>query len=740
MKYLNKLKVLCEKFFSRTILGIRLLSGKDLLEDMIELDDSAFQSLSNDPKIFLNMRAKVSGWYMVEVSLEHNSSSFNSVIYFGRVDFSDERKYILPLKNGKVSKRVIYLKKDDKIRFDPIDDVGEFKINKFNLVYLTEKFARKKIIAKISHIEHEETAIIAEEEKLQTYFKVYNKIFDAPREIDSYNEWLNRFEQSPTLNTAIEGPKISIIIPIYRPDLSLFKKCIESVMKQSYQNFELCLIDDYSCDADLTNYIEDMVGKDNRVKYVKNNRNLNISGASNVGLGVSTGKYIALLDHDDELSLDALYYVVRTINNNPCVKFVYTDEDKIDEYENRFSPHFKSGWNPDLLLAQNYISHLGVYQANRMKEIGGFRIGVEGSQDHDLVLRFTHGLKENEIEHIPKILYHWRAVDGSTALDSNQKDYTSKAGLKAVQDFLEHHYPAATVKNGLYPNTYDVRWPLPVIPPSVTLIIPTRDGLDILKPCVERVLEITNYSNFDVLIVDNQSTCIDTLDYLNKIVRRDSRVRVIKWDHEFNYSAINNFAVNYTQSEVIGLINNDVEPINPNWLCELVSHAIRPEIGCVGAKLLYPNNTLQHAGVILGLGGVAGHSHKYFPKESPGYFYRLMLPQNLSAVTGACLLVRRAVYNEVGGLNEDNLKVAFNDVDLCIRVRLAGYRNLWTPYAELYHHESISRGQEDNPEKIARFESEIKYMKETWGHIILNDQYYNINLTKSHENFSIRMI
>ncbi|WP_418139360.1 glycosyltransferase [Oceanimonas smirnovii] len=534
-------------------------------------------------------------------------------------------------------------------------------------------------------------------------------------------------------------PVISILLPVYNTPPALLTECIHSVTAQLYSNWQLCIADDASTKAETRQALQQLCAGDKRIKLVQRESNGHISAASNSALAVATGDYVALLDHDDLLSPDALLKVAAAINQHPDALLFYSDEDKIDDKGKRYDPHFKPGWNPDLLLSQNYISHLGVYQRQRMVNIGGFKEGLEGSQDHDLVLRFTDGLQSQHIVHIPEVLYHWRAVAGSTALGGNEKSYAHQAGLNALQQYVSKQQPQASVSStsGDY---YRVTWPLPSPSPLVSLLVPTRDGVDILAPCVNAILEKTDYRHFELIILDNQSSCPRTLEYMQQVSERDERVRVLRWDHPFNYSAINNFGANQAKGSIIGLINNDVEPINAGWLSEMVSQVCRPEIGCVGAKLYYPNGSLQHAGVILGIGGVAGHSHKYFNGNALGYFARLQLVQNLSAVTAACLLVRKEVFEQVGGLNEEHLKVAFNDVDFCLKVREAGYRNLFTPFAELYHHESVSRGAEDNPEKQARFQAEIAYMRQTWGTVLDNDPAYNPNLTLAYEDFSLRCL
>jgi glycosyltransferase involved in cell wall biosynthesis len=373
-----------------------------------------------------------------------------------------------------------------------------------------------------------------------------------------------------------------------------------------------------------------------------------------------------------------------------------------------------------------------------VEKIHGFRLGVEGSQDYDLLLRCLPYVEHQQIVHIPRILYHWRSHPGSTAQSSGSKSYTQHAGLNALKDYLSMHARDARAELSPRPNTYRVRWPIPAPEPLVSLLIPTRDRRELVETAISSIIEKSEYQNFEILILDNGSTDPDTLEYFARIPREDSRVRVVPYNHSFNYSAINNHGVTQARGEVIGLINNDIEVISADWLREMLSHAIRPEIGCVGAKLFYSNQTLQHGGVILGICGCAGHSHKHLSPDQPGYVYRAIVVQNLSAVTAACLVMRKCIFEQVGGLDEKNLTIAFNDVDLCLKVREAGYRNLWTPYAELYHHESLSRGHEDTPEKIQRFQSEVNHMKDKWGQKLLHDPFYNPNLTLEREDFSLR--
>lgn len=572
--------------------------------------------------------------------------------------------------------------------------------------------------------------------------RLYSDYLNLPKtDINPYQLWLDKHE-SESFNEIVQGlksfvhnPLISIVVPVYNPDKELLEACIESVLAQSYDRWELCLADDKSTKKHVREVLEAYQAKDDRIKVIYRQKNGHISEASNSALELASGEWTALLDHDDMLQQHALFYVVKALNENPKASFIYSDEDKIDEAGNRTDPHFKSDWNLDLLYSQNYVSHLGVYQTEIIKRMGGFRKGFEGSQDYDLLLRYSREIDQTNVVHIPRVLYHWRMVEGSTALASSGKSYTTDAGIKALQDHFSALGKKVKVQQGRHANIYKVDWAIED-EPLVSLIIPTYNGHDITKQAIDSILDKSTYQNFEIILVDNNSDDPESLAYFDEISQHP-KVTLLRYPHPFNYSAINNFAASKAKGAILGLINNDVEVITPEWLTEMVSHAQRQDIGCVGAMLYYENDTIQHAGVITGLGGVAGHSHKYFPRNHHGYFSRLNIVQNLSAVTAACLLVRKEVFEQVGGLNEKDLTIAFNDVDFCLKVQKAGYRNLWTPYAELYHYESISRGAEDNPEKVARFNKEIDYMKKTWATDKKHDVCYSPNLTLSHEDFSV---
>ncbi|MCX2780159.1 glycosyltransferase family 2 protein [Microbulbifer thermotolerans] len=634
-----------------------------------------------------------------------------------------------------------------------MESTGEFTVEHFSLVRLATWFARDRLLQRLSSMHFD----FRGKEKRQIFLRIkekaqksgqpwrdlalkhYNETF-VRRELRwDYQSWIREVESSQKISPSSaepNGPLFSLLLPTFNTDPTLLRACIDSVLAQTYPRWQLCIADDASTDSAVRECLLEYQKRDERIKVIFREQNGHISAASNSALKLAEGEYIALLDHDDTLAPHALQRVCAEIGKNPDAQLIYSDEDKIDVAGERFDPHFKPNWNPDLLLSQNYICHLTVLRRELVNQVGGFRVGTEGSQDHDLLLRCMPYLDARNVVHIPEILYHWRAIEGSTAQSSSSKDYAAEAGLRAVGDYLQAAWSGATVEPGTAPNTYRVRWPVPNSEPLVSLLVPTRDGYDILKPCIDAILTRTDYRNFELLILDNQSRCENTLNYLREVAD-DPRVSVHRWDYPFNYSAINNFGATFARGEILGLINNDIEPINSDWLTEMVTHACRPEIGCVGAKLYYPNDTIQHGGVILGIGGVAGHSHKYFQRDDYGYFSRLHLVQNLSAVTGACLLLRKSVFEEVGGLDEENLAVAFNDVDLCLKVREAGYRNLWTPYAELYHHESVSRGADNTTAKRRRAQREAEYMRRRWGSLLDNDPAYNPNLTLVYEDFSL---
>ncbi|MFA7238508.1 MAG: glycosyltransferase [Sulfuricellaceae bacterium] len=560
---------------------------------------------------------------------------------------------------------------------------------------------------------------------------------------NDYGEWVRRYDtltdqDRGKIKTRIsrlqKNPLISVVMPVYNPPLTMLEDAIRSVQGQLYPNWELCIADDASTDKDVHKLLQRYAENDSRIKVVFREKNGHISAASNSALDLANGEYVALLDNDDLLPEQALFWVADTIDSHPDAGLIYSDEDKIDQSGQRYDPYFKPDWNPDLFLSHNMICHLGVYRTDLVRKLGGFREGYEGAQDYDLALRCTEQLAPQQIVHIPRVLYHWRSHPGSTAQAGSEKNYALSAGERALNDHFSRIHISAKAEL-LDFGMYRARYALPSSAPLVSLIIPTHNGLHLIKQCIESILAKTTYQNYEILVVDNNSDDPNTLAYFASLAE-NNRIRVLRDERPFNYSALNNAAVQQARGEYVGLINNDIEVIAPEWLDEMMGLAIQLGVGAVGACLWYPNDTLQHGGCITGIGGVAGHSHKYLPRGHFGYFARAQLIQTLSVVTAACLVIKKCTFQEVGGLDEKNLKVAFNDIDFCLRVREAGYRNVWTPYAELYHHESATRGYEDTPEKQSRFRDEVLFMQKSWGHLLMDDPAYSPNLTLDREDFS----
>jgi glycosyltransferase involved in cell wall biosynthesis len=525
---------------------------------------------------------------------------------------------------------------------------------------------------------------------------------------------------------------------VYNTPEELLREAIDSVLAQTYSSWELCIADDYSTQPHVRRVLETYAQRDPRIKVAFRQENGNISRASNTALDLASGEWVALLDHDDELAPHALFSVVEALNLNPRAKLIYSDEDKIDSKGQRCTPYFKTDWNYDLFLSQNMICHLAVYRRDRVCALGGFRAGYEGAQDYDLALRYVTDLPPEQIVHVPKILYHWRIHPGSTASSACAKTYATDAAARAIKDHLKERGVKAIVERAPdAPDLHRIRYPLDKKRCHTTIIIPTRNGVALLKKCVESIFEKTDHPSYDLIIVDNGSSDPETLDYLEAVPRNASvPVTVLRDPRPFNYAALNNAAVATARGEFVTLLNNDVQILSREWLREMVSHAQRPGVGCVGARLWYPDMTLQHAGVVLGVGGVAGHSQKNLPKGHAGYFGRAVLISQYSAVTAACLTIATSVYKAVGGLDE-TLKVAFNDIDFCLRVYERGYKNIWTPYAELLHFESKTRGPENTPEKVARFAAECGLMQQRWSEKLLCDPAYNPNLTLEREDFGL---
>lgn len=534
--------------------------------------------------------------------------------------------------------------------------------------------------------------------------------------------------------TVAHQPTVSILMPVYNVDVRWLRQAIESVRAQIYPHWQLCIADDASFDVALRHLLTEYQAKDERIHVIFREQNGHISECSNSALQLATGEWLALLDHDDVLPAHALFEVVKVLNRQPATQLIYSDEDIIDEHHRRFNPHFKSDLNLDLLYGQNYVSHLGVYCTEIAKEIGGFRTGVEGSQDYDFLLRYLLKIQYQNIVHIPKILYHWRAIEGSAALSSKAKSYTTDAGIKALQDYFVQLNENVMVTRGKSDNLYRVQW-LMCRQPLVSLIVSMYGADAQSERAIDSILQKTAYPNYEMILVYSHLNDVQQGHVLEKW-QQNPKVRVLHYPYPFHYAAVNNFATKDAKGEIIGLLHHHIEVINEDWLAEMVSHAMRPDIGCVGAMLYYPNDTVHHAGLIICDTQVL-HSHQFIPKKNQGYFARLSSVQNVSAVTAACLLVRKEIFDEVQGLNESDLTVAFYDVDLCLKVQAANYRNLWTPFAELYYYESIHH--QTAKQQSVDWDSDWAYMVQKWHINQYHDPYYNPNLYDGHAHFAIAM-
>jgi len=572
------------------------------------------------------------------------------------------------------------------------------------------------------------------------------EIVRSSGELITYEDWTARSEavtkgQRTTLRRNMrvlrKQPLISIILPVYNPDLKILSAAIESVERQLYPLWELCIADDASTDPAVRPFLEAKRDGDTRVKVIFREKNGHISACSNSAIELSTGEWCALLDQDDTLSPDALAYVALEIEQYPDVSLIYSDEDKIDDAGVRSSPFFKPDWNPELFLGQNFINHLGVYRTELLDLIGGFREGFEGSQDYDLALRCVERVRPDQVRHIPRILYHWRAVEGSLAAVADAKPYAKEAARRAIGDHLQRIGVGGRVE--ACPENVEshrVIYPIPDPTPLVSIIIPMRDRVELIERCLSSIREQTDYPSFEFVIVDNGSTEAATLTFLKR-VEEEGVARIVHDDGSFNFSRLINRGAAAARGEVLAFLNNDMEVTEGGWLREMVSHVLQPKVGAVGARLWFPDNTLQHGGVILGLGGVAGHVFSRHPRGHPGYFNRAWLQQNCSAVTGACMVVRKTIFDQAGGFDEKNLAISFNDVDFCLRLLRAGFRNVWTPYTNLIHHESASRGHQPTPEEKAQFRREASYMQQKWGNELLHDPAYNPNLSLTLPGFEL---
>lgn len=752
-------------------------SGLKLLTQLKQVDSSSLWMATGDSPTFqLEEPLPWPGWNMLELDVD-------SELMHGlaEVDVQTANKAFqvaLPLRPGSRSKRLVYVPTGVKsITLTLLDAHGSFRVSRLRWIWLTPWFAYDRLARRLANVLPAYRGMTAKRVRRELHreslaqgvsrrrlaLSEYTKSFARACAHHHYPYWVQEIEPircraglfGKALGELDQQPLLSLMMPLgkelERVGVRGLEHSLVSLQEQSYQRWELCAVLSAELDSEVAAQAQELIeAQSSRVSVRVSQDCQQVSQSDMVDWAFvsSQGEGVMIFSAGDALAPSALERVVRAWNSFPGTQLFYADQDERDDTGRRFHPCFKPGWNPDLLLSRGYLGRMTVYRRRLMWQLQSFSaIGRQyGNElndeelDHAMALRFMAWLQQRKSEktppvrHLPGVLYHRHHLNRELGW---ARSTVTTSIVEELMACLGDHENVA-VAPGLVPGSARVRWPIRRPAPMVSLLVPTRDGIDILRPCVGAILERTDYRHFELLILDNQSSCRATLAYMDEVARRDARVRILRWNHPFNYSAINNFGASQARGELLGLVNNDIEPINSDWLCEMVSQACRPEIGCVGAKLYYPNDTVQHGGVMLGLGGVAGHSHRFFPRQDDGYCGRLKLVQNLSAVTAACLLLRREVFAEVNGLNETDLAVAYNDVDLCLKVRELGYRNLWTPHAELYHHESVSRGADDTPEKHARWMREMAYMKRRWGEALRSDPAYNPNLTLVYEDFSLR--
>ena len=659
-----------------------------------------------------------------------------SQIYFGAVsdrdfgfdinfDYNENKKYLLIISAGSKERKIV---------------LDEKNIEK----YQSSKYRR---LEKLKDLCNGETVKVAFSFLKKHGLKaMLHKSMSKLKGLDDdyiYNEWFEKTRPSKEEIAAQrehkfeKEPKISIVIPLYKTDDNLLKELIESVLNQTYANFELCFADGSPEGFDKETILKAYAQKEERIVYKILGENLGIADNTNEALKLATGDYVAFCDHDDILPEYALYEVVKAINENPNADFIYSDEDKIDiAGKTVFEPQFKPDFNKDMLRSVNYICHLLVVKKDLLEKLKGFDKAYDGAQDYDFILRASEQAKQ--IVHIPKVLYHWRCHMNSTASNPESKLYAFEAGERAIKAHFQRTEPGLIIESiekgidyGIYHTSFNIKEEL------ISVIIPNKDHSEDLDKAIRSLLK-GSYKELEIIIVENNSTRKETFAYYENIQKEFSNIRVVVWEREFNYSAINNFGVKYAKGEYLLFLNNDVELKNPDSVKEMFYFMQREDVGICGCRLLYEDDTIQHAGVVIGFGGIAGHTFIGLHETQNSYCHRAMIAQDYSAVTAACMMSKKSVFESVGGFSEE-LAVAFNDIDYCMKVRALGKLVVYTPYAVLYHYESKSRGLEDTPEKVERFNREIATFMKKWGDILENgDPYYNPNLTLRKSNFALR--
>lgn len=529
--------------------------------------------------------------------------------------------------------------------------------------------------------------------------------------------------------------KFSIAVPAYETPETFLREMIKSVQGQTYDNWELCIVNASPENDVMRRVLAEYSQKDARIRVKELAENKGIAGNTNEALAMASGDFVGLLDHDDLLAPNALFEAAKALEQEPSIDVLYTDEDKVDtDGKKHFKPNLKPDFNLDLLRSNNYICHFFMVRRTLAEQAGGFSGEYDGAQDYDFILRCTDMAKN--IHHIPEILYHWRTHEASTADNPISKLYAYEAGKRAIEAHLTRRGQAGEVSLKKDLGFYRVKYPVQGNP-LVSVIIPNKDEAESLKLCIESFRRTVSWENYEIIIVENNSTGPEIFSYYRELAK-DARIRIVRWKSAFNYSAINNYGVKYAKGEYLLFLNNDIEALEEGWFTEMLGVCQRPEVGAVGAKLLYPDGTIQHAGTVIGIGGIAGHMFVNMPGERSGYLHKASLMMDYSAVTAACMMMKRSLFEQLGGF-EERLSVAFNDVDLCLRANEAGNLVVYDPYACLRHYESKSRGAEDSPEKVRRFQEEIEFMRTRWEKLLkAGDPYYNKNLSLSKWNYSLR--
>ena len=712
-----------------------------------------YRAIDSDPQLVtINHPPLPPGWYKITAELVFAEDFSLLQIYTAPTEF-DSITY--PIISGSKSSILIKINcQTPFLRVDPADRECRFSVINFVLDRLeneptaedfeTSLLGVSQVFATSSNRggDHIRSTPVTDGK----YFELIRAASDYMRNQLNYLRWIKRIEtpwrekraQSfpKPVTSACSAPVFSVVMAVYNPPKNFLVAAIDSVLQQTFPNFELCIADDCSTLPHVRETLDYYSKLDKRIRVEYRATNGHIANATNSAIEIAGGRFIVFMDHDDLLDEHALACHWEEYLKNPNIALVYSDEDFIDENDNRRDPHFKSDWNPDLLLTHNYITHLVSVDREQIGNELYLDPECDWAQDYDFLLRVTSKLQPTQVSHVPQILYHWRAHAGSTALQATTKPYADLAGATALRKHCERNTICASVDR-LGGNFYRVTRTIEgEQTPFVSIIIPNKDQKEVLARCIESIIKVTKYKNFEIVLVENNSCEKETFAYYKEVVNRYNQVKVLYSALDFNWSRLNNFGATLSKGEVFLFLNNDVEITHGEWLTEMVSHAIRPEIGCVGSLLLYPDLRIQHAGIILGIGGLAGHSHKHASFHAQGYFRRIWAAQNLSAVTGACLAIKSKIFHQAGGFSED-FTVAFNDVDFCLKVRDLGYFNLYTPHAILIHHESVSRGYEDNPSKLLRFHHEAQRLRSKWGQALDADPFYSPHLTRDREDFSL---